>query len=331
MKFHNNDDLVERFSMGRLQGAELTDFEAHLPECDRCQDAVRRMEFLLEAVRSAAEHSRQCSRLMAGLPVSTKSKGQYLLVRAALPNTSLQNIGVLLIDAGSDRLYCRFRRDVEEFAGDEADWFKELPDYISQSADELGAGKCVEGLESTLSNAVRISTRKCVLIEDCAATTVDRLYAKLIRPKVLPFRTHLPQYTLEAAAGRFGRQMVVDPQGWVEVRNDLPLTDDMFVVHVYGHSMEPEIPDVCLCAFRSKIVGSQEGKVLLVEQCNESGGGRYTVKVVRASIAVDPNERGDSAWLHQRLTLQSTNPRYKSWDVASAEKIRVLGEFLFVV
>ena len=31
MNPHNNDDLVQRFSMGRLQGAELTDFEAHLP------------------------------------------------------------------------------------------------------------------------------------------------------------------------------------------------------------------------------------------------------------------------------------------------------------
>jgi hypothetical protein len=95
--------------------------------------------------------------------------------------------------------------------------------------------------------------------------------------------------------------------------------------------MEPEIPDVCLCAFRSKIVGSQEGKVLLVEHCNESGGGSYTVKVVRRSRDSDPNGRSDPAWLHERLTLQSTNPAYKSWDVPSAEKIRVLGEFLFVV
>jgi len=331
MNPHKKDDLVERFSMGKLQGAELTDFETHLPQCDQCQDAIRKMNLLLEAMRGAAEHSRQSDRLMARLPVSTQSKGQYLLVQAALPNTTLQNIGVLLIDVGSDRLYWRFRRDFEEFAGAEADWFEELPDDISESADEVGAEKCVEWLESTLSNVVRISTRKRVLIEDCAATTVDRLYAKLIRPKVLPFRTHLPQYTLEAAAGRFGRQMVVEPQGWVEVRTDVPLTDDMFVAHVYGHSMEPEIPNVCLCAFRSKIVGSEEGEVLLIEQCNESGGGSYTVKVVHVSKAVDPNEQGDSAWLHQRLTLESTNPDYKSWDVASAEKIRVLGEFLFVV
>ena len=180
-------------------------------------------------------------------------------------------------------------------------------------------------------NAVRISPRKRVLIGDRAATTVDRLYAKLIRPKVLPFRTHLPQYTLEAAAGRFGEQMAVEPEGWVEVHTGIPLTDDMFVAHVDGHSMEPKIPYVCLCAFRSKIGASTEGKVLLIGHCNESGGGSYTVKLVHASKAVDPNQEGDPAWLHQRLTLESINRDYSSWDVASAEEIRVLGEFLFVV
>ena len=331
MKPQNKDDLVERFSMGRLQGGELTDYETHLPQCVQCQDAVRRMELLLEPMRSPAEHSRQSDRLMAGLPVATGFKGQYLLVQAALPNTSLLHIGVLLIDVASDRLSCRFRRDFEEFAGGEADWFKELSDYISQGADELGAEKCVEWLESTLSNVVQMSTRKRVLIEHCAATTVARLYAKLIQPKVLPFRTHLPQYSLEAAAGRFGRQMVVEPEGWVEVWTDISLADDMFVAHVDGHSMEPKIPYVCLCAFRSKIAGSMEGKVLLLEHCNEFGGGNYTVKLVQLSKAVDPIQEGDPAWLHQRLTLESINPAYRSWDVGSDEKIRIVGEFLFVV
>jgi hypothetical protein len=281
---------------------------------------------------------------MAGLPVSTRSdsilneairprlrEGQYLLVQAALPNTPLQNIGVLLIDIGCDRLCCRFRRDFEEFAGDECDWFRELPSEISKSADELGAEKVVEWMESTLSNAVRISTRRRVTIEDCAATTVDRLYATLILPKILPFCTHLPQYSLEAAAGMFGRQMFVEPQGWVEVRTNVSLTDDMFVVHVHGHSMEPEIPDDCLCAFRSDAGGWPEGKVLLIEQCNQAGGGSYTVKLTRVSKTVDPDQEGDSAWLHQRLTLDSINSSYESWDVPSAEEICVLGEFLFVV
>jgi SOS-response transcriptional repressor LexA len=160
---------------------------------------------------------------------------------------------------------------------------------------------------------------------------VDRLYAKHVRPIVLPYRTHLPQYTLEAAAGRFGRQVEVEPEGWVEVREGIPLAEDMFVVHVKGHSMEPQIPDNCLCVFRSKITGSEEGKVLLIEQYGEPGGSRYTVKLLHVSRAVDPDQEGDAAWLHQRLTLAPVNPAYESWDVPCAGKVRVLGEFLSVV
>jgi hypothetical protein len=257
--------------------------------------------------------------------------GDYLLLQAELPNANLQSIGLLLLELDSDRLCCRFRRDFEEFAGEEADWFKELPEYILQMADELGGHKCLEWMESTLSNTLRISKRKRVPIQKNATSTVDMLYAKHIRPKVLRFRTHLPQYSLEAAAGKFGRQMNVEPEGWVEVRTNLPLTGDMFVVHVEGHSMEPAIPDSSLCVFRSIISGSWEGKVLLLEDYGESGGSRHTVKLCRLSKSVDPHGQGDMAWLHHRMTLESTNPAYESWDIASAEKIRPLGEFLFVV
>jgi hypothetical protein len=235
--------------------------------------------------------------------------GDYLLVQAELPSANRQNIGILLLDTDSDRLYCRFRRDFEEFAGNEADWFKELPEYILQMANELGGQKCLEWMESTLSNTLRISKRKRVPIQKSATTTVDVLYAKHIRPKVLRFRTHLPQYSLEAAAGKFGRQMNVEPEGWVEVRTDFPLTEDMFVAHVEGHSMEPTIPDASLSVFRSMISGSWEGKVLLLEDYGESGGSRHTVRLCRLSESVDPNGQGNMAWLHHRMTLVSTNRR----------------------
>jgi hypothetical protein len=258
-------------------------------------------------------------------------KGEYLLVQSALPKTNIQNIGVLLLVPDTNRLYCRFRRDFEDFAGDEAEWFKELPEHIMQMAKELGAQKCLEWMESTLSNTLQISSRKDLTIQGDAVATVDRLYVAHIRPKVLQFRTHLPQYSLEAAAGRFGRQMAVEPEGWVEVDTDLPLTDDMFVAHVEGHSMEPRIPDASLCAFGSKIGGSWDGKVLLIEDYSESGESRYTVKLCKLSKIVDRNKQGDTAWLHQPVSLESINPAYKPWEVGSAEKIEPIGEFLFVV
>jgi phage repressor protein C with HTH and peptisase S24 domain len=125
--------------------------------------------------------------------------------------------------------------------------------------------------------------------------------------------------------------MLVEPEGWVEVLTPLPLTEDMFVTHVKGHSMEPQIPEVSLCAFRSEIVGSMDGKVLLIEQYVESGGNRFTVKRCHVGKAVDPDEKADNMWLHERMILESTNPEYKPIDVFPDQKIRVLGEFLFVV
>lgn len=130
-------------------------------------------------------------------------EGEYLLLHATLANADCQNIGVLLFDPSSDRLYCRFRGDLDEFAGDETDWFKELPQYIPRIADELGGSDCLEWLESTLSNSLRISSRTRIAIDGCPDATVDRLYATNIRPAVLSFS--LTQHSLKAAAGVFCR------------------------------------------------------------------------------------------------------------------------------
>jgi SOS-response transcriptional repressor LexA len=254
----------------------------------------------------------------------------YLLVQAALPGAQIEDVGILLIDSESDQIHSRFRRDLDAFAGDEADWFQDLGDEISRKAEELGAQKCLDWMESTLSNALRVSQHFSVFVHNYYQTA-EHLYLKYIHPKILPFRTHLPQYSLQAAAGRFGRQMQVEPAGWVEVWPDIPLTHDMFITEVKGHSMEPTIPDSSRCVFRANIAGPLKGKVVLVEQCGGAGRNRHAVKRYWPSKNPDPHTKGDDGWLHERITLESINPAYKPWDVASAEKIRILGEFLFVL
>ncbi len=95
--------------------------------------------------------------------------------------------------------------------------------------------------------------------------------------------------------------------------------------------MEPAIPDGSLCAIRASWTDSYHGKVALLEYHEETGGNRYTIQRYRTSTNPDPDSEGDAAWLHERMTLEPLNPDYLSWDIASAEDVRILGEFLFVV
>jgi len=255
---------------------------------------------------------------------------KYLILRAALPHTKIENIGILLFEAESNELHCRYRRDWKEFAGKEADVFELLPEHISEIKKELGAEKCLKWMESKFGNAVRLSARKHVVINDYRRA-LNELYEKHIRPQILKFQTHLPQYSIQAAAGKFGKQMDSEPEGWVEVVSDAPLNPHMFVTHVTGHSMEPLIPDASLCAFQGNVQDSWDGRILLIEHDEGSGGNRFTIKRIRTAPDVDTGKDGDDSWLHLPVTLESLNPSYKSWNVPSAEKIKAVGEFIFVV
>ena len=95
---------------------------------------------------------------------------------------------------------------------------------------------------------------------------VDRLYRKHVESKVLEFRTHLPRYSLRAAAGRFLDNEEIEEQGWVEAPGSMPhLYPDMFVAEIAGKSMEPLIPDGSLCVFRAGVAGSRAGRLVLAE------------------------------------------------------------------
>lgn len=325
---YNSDEQSERYAMGRLHGAELGAFEDHLRRCQKCREAVLAVDFFVRTLKGALGQPQQDT--SPAFLMRRTFRGESLLVQARLSKCDSQNIGILLLDTHSDRLYSRFRRDWEEFAGSRAHWLKQLPDAVLKESLELGGEGCLQWL-SAFTRTIRISKLSRVVASDDPSTILENLYVTHIRPNILPFHTHLPQYSLEAAAGKFGKQMAVEPEGWVEVLTQIPLADDMFVTHVTGHSMEPQIPDVSLCAFRSKIVGSVEGKVLLIEKYGEPGGSRYTVKRCHIASPGDPEERIGTPWLHPRITLESTNLDYKPIEVAPDQKIVLLGEFLFVV
>ncbi len=105
----------------------------------------------------------------------------------------------------------------------------------------------------------------------------------------------------------------------------------MFVARVVGRSMEPLIPDGSLCVFRHGVVGSRQGKLLLIQNSGASAsGGEFTVK--RYTSRKTASEEG---WRHERIRLEPLNPEFEAWDLDPSEledgPYRVAGEFLRVL
>ena len=248
------------------------------------------------------------------------------LVNVNPVNTGLVNIGVLLEDPETDSLRLRFRRDFDSLAGEEeTEVLAALPNDLARKATEMGAGKLFAYLESSASNAIQVTDREEVLVEDFART-LDRLYRINVQSNVLEFRTHLPRFSLLAAAGKFLENQEISEEGWVEAPEDLRLSTDMFVAEIAGHSMEPLIPDGSLCVFRYGVAGSRFGRLVLAEELGAAGDNRYAVK----RYDREPGKRGEPVKLH------SLNPEYPDWYLEPGlsqedEKYRILAEFVRVL
>jgi SOS-response transcriptional repressor LexA len=229
---------------------------------------------------------------------------------------------VLLEDPETNSLRLRFRRDLELIADEEeSEVLRALPDDLARKADEMGAGRLFEYLESNASNAIQLTDRKEVLVDDFGRA-LDRLYLKNVQSNVLEFRTHLPRYSLRAAAGKFLENEEISQEDWIEAPEDLRLTPDMFVAHIQGHSMEPLIPDGSLCVFRHGVVGSRYGRLVLAEELGAAGDNRYAVK----RYAREPGKLGAP------VTLHSLNPDYPDWQLQpDEERYRILAEFVRVL
>jgi SOS-response transcriptional repressor LexA len=258
-------------------------------------------------------------------------KAEYVVLKLALPGRAEANAAVLLLDTETDRLACRFREDLESLADPEdAGVVAALPEDFARKAEEIGGRRFLEQLEDTLSNALRLTERQRVAVRDTHAA-LERLFLEEVlgitrEPReVVPFRTHLPVYSLRAAAGRFGEDMEVEEEGWTAAPAGLRLTSDMYVAHVRGHSMEPEIPDGSRVVFRYAPAGSRQGKRVLVwQRAASGGGGEFTLKVYESRKQLTPE-----GWRHERILLKPLNPEYEILELAAEDdKYRILGEYV---
>jgi len=196
-------------------------------------------------------------------------------------------------------------------------------------------GRCLfamptKGDFSTISNVLRLREKSGI---PQGQVGVDLPISVILVPlqQAKPFVTHLPVFSLAAAAGRFGQGQDVSAEGWVQV-NGRRLDEKMFIARVVGHSMEPKIPDGSYCVFRAKPEGTRQGKIVLVQYRgieDPETGGQFTVKRYTSDKASGP----DGAWRHTKITLEPLNPKYQPMqiDPSDAESLTVVAEFLEIL
>lgn len=139
-----------------------------------------------------------------------------------------------------------------------------------------------------------------------------------------PKRDFLPLMTLQAAASQFGTAKDVDVQAWVKLRGARPASlEGRFVAQIKGTSMQPTVPHAALVLFRSPVVGSLEGRLVLAEwrgHADPDSGGAYALKRIGP---IESRREGGF-----RMQLLSDNPDFAPIVVEGerAAELRVVAE-----
>jgi phage repressor protein C with HTH and peptisase S24 domain len=262
------------------------------------------------------------------IPITGRREGTYVLIEAVVPERAPQNIGVLLIDPATGRGWVRLRERFDGVAApEEAEVLEALESDMRDCMAETGAGAYLESLEDSLSNVLLVSERRSVAV-DAFSRVLHQLYEEHVeKTPVQPFRTHLPLYSLRAAAGRLGEEMESEAEDWVRAPEGLRLAPDMFVAHVVGRSMEPRIPDGSLNLFRLHPAGSRQNKILLIQRFGSiEETARYTIKKYTSKKSYS----GEDEWQHEQIRLEPLNPEFEAWDV-EPQDFAVVAEWLRVL
>ena len=162
---------------------------------------------------------------------------------------------------------------------------------------------------------------------DAFTRALDQLYREHVEETpVEAFRTHLPLYTVRAAAGSLGDEMLWEPEDWVPVPEGMRPSPDLFAAHVTGRSMEPRIPDGSLNLFRLHPAGSRQGKILLIQRFGVDESSQYTIKRYTSRKV----STGEDQWQHEHIRLEPLNPEFEAWDVGPQD-FAVVAEWLRVL
>lgn len=146
------------------------------------------------------------------------------------------------------------------------------------------------------------------------------------------FKTMVPLYNLQAAAGSFSGVQDIEAFGWAEPNTTKLLKSGMFIAQVVGHSMEPLIPDGAYCLFEKPVLGPRGDKIVLVQHHSiedPDHGGSYTVKTYTSEKEFDE----DGTWHHSKIVLKPKNPDYAPIILEDVEEneVRVIAELVEVL
>ncbi len=263
----------------------------------------------------------------AVISIGSKRRATWSLLEIQLPGRAPEPLGILLADDQTDSLIVRLRpaSEIEDLEEQEVDIVDALAADLEQKARESGARSLIDFFEDSLSNFLLIRDRNTFAYSGDPGKAADEIFAEFVghpEENVRQFETHLPVYSLRAAATRFGESMEVEPERWIRVRPGLRLNESMFVAHVVGRSMEPKIPDGSLCVFRIWGGGTKQGLLLLIEMYGEADyGARYTIKRYRRT-----GEGED-----RRVILEPLNPEFQAFEVEEDGGFRVIAELVEVL
>ena len=272
--------------------------------------------------------------MAAIISIDAHAVATWRMLELAQPGRPVAALGILLADPLNGRLHVRMRdaaafSDLEE---QEIDLLDALVPDLEAKARELGGTAIIHSVDE-FSGFLRARDCEEIVCRGSAGRTADKLYEEYVDSAVRPFLTHVPVYPLRAAATRFGESMNAnmdantEGQDWLRVPPGMRLEPGMFAAQVVGRSMEPLIPDGSLCLFRTPVIGSRQGRRLLIEHFSETDfAARYTVKKY-TSIK---RQTEDGEWEHEQIRLEPLNHEFSAFNLAP-DQFRVIAEFVDVL
>jgi len=102
-----------------------------------------------------------------------------------------ENCGVLVADPDSNEIVFRFRRDWEDFAGEEAETLEAITADLPERAHEMGVRAFLAWIDADFSNTFRCGPPMKSLAIDLERTA-QTLYSREVRSSAKPYQTHLP-------------------------------------------------------------------------------------------------------------------------------------------